>query len=107
MKKVLSLIRGWFGSRSAVPLYHLEVTLYTRRGCHLCEDAWQLLGREQRRHGFALRAVDIDTSAELAARYGECVPVVEVGGKVRFRGGVNGVLLRRLCRAAAMRVRHA
>src|SRR5262245_531418 len=81
------------------PLGHLRFAFYTRRGCHLGEDAWRVLLREQRRHGFRLEAVDVDADAELAARYGEQVPVVTVNGKVRFRGGVNGVLLTRLLRA--------
>ena len=41
----------------------------------------------------------MDTDGELVARYGEWVPVVTVNGKVRFRGGVNPVLLERLLRA--------
>ena len=55
---------------------------------------------EQSHRGFALEAVDVDTDPQLAARFGECVPVVTVNGKVRFRGKVNGVLLRRLLRNA-------
>ena len=38
-------------------------------------------------------------AAELVALYGEQVPVVTVDGKVRFRGGVNRVLLQRLLEA--------
>ncbi len=70
--------------------------MYTRYGCHLCAVAWQLLQREQQRHGFALTAVDVDGDPELMARYGNWVPVVTVNGRVRFRGGVNEILLRRL-----------
>jgi hypothetical protein len=40
--------------------------------------------------------VDVEGDPELAARYGDSVPVVTVNGKVRFRGRVNDVLLRRL-----------
>jgi hypothetical protein len=79
----------------------LHFVVYTRHGCHLCDVAWELLRREQRRHGFRLDAVVVDTEPDLAARYGTCVPVVAVNGKVRFRGVVNPVLLRRLLRAPA------
>ncbi|HXG11659.1 MAG TPA: glutaredoxin family protein [Gemmataceae bacterium] len=98
MRWALLLFR-WLG-RSG-PLERLDIVMYTRRGCHLCEAAWQLLEREQRRYGFRLTAVDVDSDPELAARYGLEVPVVAVNGRVRFRGGVNPVLLRRLLRAAA------
>lgn len=85
--------------RAAPPLGHLHVVLYTRQGCHLCEEAWQCLQQEQQRYQFALEAIDVDPDPELAARYGDVVPVVTVNGEVRFRGGINHVLLTRLLRA--------
>jgi glutaredoxin len=66
--------------------------LYTRQGCHLCDEAAELLGR----YGFSLTKVDIDADPQLQARYTTCVPVVEIDGKVRFRGRINEVLLQRL-----------
>jgi glutaredoxin len=74
----------------------LHLVMYTRRGCHLCEAAWRTLEGAQRRHGFALEAVDVDTSPNLVADYGNCVPVVTVNGRLRFRGAVNRVLLQRI-----------
>lgn len=84
----------WRRRPRALP--HVRVVLYTRQGCHLCEDALELLGRERERFGFVLETIDVDTQSELAAKYGECVPVVTVNGKLRFRGRVNPYLLRRL-----------
>src|SRR5437764_148097 len=57
----------------------------------------------RRRYGFALDALDVDGDAALRERFGLLVPVVAVNGKVRFRGGVNAVLLERLLRAEAER----
>jgi glutaredoxin len=75
---------------------HVEkvAVVYTRQGCHLCEDARAMLQAE----GFRVREVDVDGDPALRERHGECVPVVEIDGKVRFRGRVNRVLLRRLLR---------
>jgi len=70
----------------------VQVVLYTRRGCHLCDEALALLER----HGLSPRLVDIDAQPALRERYNECVPVVEIDGKERFRGRVNEVLLARL-----------
>lgn len=75
-----------------------HVLFYTRRGCHLCDDAWEIVAAAQRRYGFTLERVDVDADQALAARHGECVPVVEIDGKVRFRGRVNRVLLERMLR---------
>jgi hypothetical protein len=90
---------NWLRGGVTAQLPHLTFTLYTRHGCHLCDEARIQLEREQRRYGFRLELTDIDTSADLRQRYGELVPVVCVNGKVRFKGGVNRVLLRRLLEA--------
>jgi glutaredoxin len=70
----------------------MEVVLYTRAGCHLCDDAQELLEK----HGLTPTLVDIDTDLALRDRFHECVPVVVIDGKVRFRGRIDPVLLRRL-----------
>ncbi len=69
-----------------------EAILYTRVGCHLCDDAHDLLVK----HGLQPQKVDIDADPQLRERYTTCVPVVVIDGKERFRGRVNEVLLKRL-----------
>ena len=73
-----------------------DVILYTRIGCHLCDDALALL----RRHGLTPREIDIDADPELRAKFNECVPVVEIDGRIRFRAIVDERLLRRLLNGA-------
>ena len=92
----------WLRNLAARPrLPHVTITLYTRRGCHLCDVAWERLRRERRRHGFRLSAVDVDGDPDLVRQYGSVVPVVTVNGKVRFRGVVHPALLARLLTAEA------
>jgi glutaredoxin len=79
----------------------LRVVVFTRATCPLCDNAWELLRRQQRRYGFTLEAKDIEQSAELMREYCECVPVVTINGQVRFRGQVNEVLLRRILEHSA------
>jgi len=93
---LFDFLRCLFGSRR---LEHLHVILFTRQGCHLCEQAWLLLQREQRRYHYRLEVVDVDSQEELAVQFGDQVPVVTVNGEIRFRGGINPVLLTRLLRA--------
>ena len=71
-----------------------EVILYTRQNCCLCDDAKQVLES----YGLEPSLVDIDEHPDKLAMYNECVPVVEINGKVHFRGKVNEVLLRRILR---------
>ena len=70
------------------------VTLYTRVGCHLCEEAERVLRREQAAAGFGLELVDVDRDPELARRYGVRVPVVAVDGQDLFEYEVPVDLLR-------------
>jgi glutaredoxin len=73
-----------------------SVVMYTRQGCHLCEEAWQQLEQARQRHGFRLQQVNVESDPELVRQHGQCVPVVTIDGKVRFRGRVNRILLERL-----------
>jgi hypothetical protein len=97
-------VRGWFlqqFGRPPKPRPDLRVVVYHRQGCHLCDVAWEQLAEARRAYGFALERKDVDEDPRLVAEYGECVPVVTVNGKVRFRGRVNAVLLQRLLDGAA------
>jgi glutaredoxin len=88
---------GWLNFwRPQEKLTDWNVVMYTRQGCHLCEQAWQQLEQAQHRYQFALQQVDVDADADLVREYGECVPVVVINGRVRFRGVINPVLLKRL-----------
>jgi glutaredoxin len=64
-----------------VPPADHEVTLITRTGCHLCEDAEQVLRRLRDELGFAYREVDVDASAVLRDEFSDRVPVILVDGK--------------------------
>ncbi len=75
-----------------------HVVMYSRAGCHLCDDAWALLEQARAQTHFTLEKIDVDTDADLAKRYGSEVPVLVIDGKVRFRGRVNAVLLKRVFR---------
>jgi glutaredoxin len=70
------------------------VTLYTRVGCHLCEEAERVLRAQRAATPFRLELVDVDRDPELARRYGVRVPVVAVDGVERFEYEVPVDLLR-------------
>ena len=69
-----------------------HAVLSTRKSCQLCDEAKEMLDM----YGFSIDEIDINERPELLDRYNTCVPVVEIDGKVRFRGKVNEVLLLRL-----------
>ena len=76
-----------------------NVTVYTRRGCCLCDEAKSVLER----HGLSVQEVDIDSDQALRERYNESVPVVIVDGRERFRGRIDERLLRRMLRTSGRR----
>lgn len=59
----------------------MELTLYTRAGCHLCEVAKTQLEPLLREFSVVLREIDVDTDPALAARFGEEVPVLFFGAR--------------------------
>ncbi len=57
-----------------------RVTLYTRRGCHLCDEAHAVLRRLRRQVPFELELVDIEADDAMHRRYLERIPVVALDG---------------------------
>jgi hypothetical protein len=57
------------------------VTLYSRSGCHLCDEARNAIG-EIAGGEIDLREIDIDTDDALLKAYLERIPVVEVDGRI-------------------------
>ena len=91
-------LRRWL-TRMVKQRPDLHIVVYTRAACPLCDEAWETLRQFQERYQFAMESKDVDESADLVKEYGNCVPVVVINGKLRFRGRVNPVLLRRILEA--------
>ena len=55
-----------------------EVTLYTRKDCHLCDEAKTAIRASVSLHRLAIqmREVDVDSDPDLRARYSDDVPVI-------------------------------
>lgn len=71
----------------------MRIVLYSRRGCHLCEQAEEMLGCVPAE----TVVVDVDTDTALAEAFGMRVPVVEVDGRILIEGRFDErELLRRL-----------
>jgi len=59
-----------------------RVTMYTRSGCHLCDDALEVVAAACQASGSDYQLVDIDADPQLREKYGEQVPVVTVDDHV-------------------------
>lgn len=59
----------------------IHLTLYGRPGCHLCDDMRAALEMWRSRHEYYLEEVDVDSTPELAERYGALIPVLVRDGR--------------------------
>lgn len=85
--------QGWEPRRAGVRFR--RVVIYTRRECRLCDEAKTLLA-EYELYLPSLTEIDIGSDPDLLQRFSTTIPVIECDGKVRFRGRINELLLRRL-----------
>jgi len=61
------------------------VTLYTRAGCHLCDDAKKVIAAARARVDFDYEELDIDADPELRGLYNEEVPVIAIDRRKAFK----------------------
>jgi glutaredoxin len=72
-----------------------DVVLYTRPGCHLCEEALAgLVALHGEGYGFELHEVDIESDDLLMRRMLEKIPVVEIDGVVVSELNIDAVAIR-------------
>ena len=76
----------------------IELTIYSKPGCHLCDDMKAVVLRVVREHadGVSVVEVDISTDSTLEARYGLEIPVLMVNGKKAAKYRVTAGEVRRI-----------
>ncbi|MFZ0520117.1 MAG: glutaredoxin family protein [Candidatus Acidiferrales bacterium] len=73
----------------------LDITMYMREGCHLCEEAKAMMAPLLGEFGARLHEVDIDDDPVLLERYTDDVPVILVGSQFFAQHRVDLARLRR------------
>ena len=59
----------------------IEVTVYSRSNCHLCEVALEVISEIRNEFEFTITKILIDGNAELEEKYGEQVPVILINNQ--------------------------
>lgn len=72
----------------------IQLTLYSRAGCHLCEEMRAVVEVVGREISFDLEVVDVDGDPKLLRAYGDEVPVLAVNGERAFAVEVDARTLR-------------
>ena len=66
-----------------------QVTLYTRVGCCLCDDAKQVIAAARQSVDFDYAEIDIDGDPDLVRLYGQEVPVITINRRKAFKYKVH------------------
>ena len=77
----------------------LHLTIYSRPGCHLCDDMKTVVDRVSARVPLSLEVVNIDGDAALTGRYGLEIPVLLVDGRKVAKYRIEEAVLERTLRA--------
>ncbi len=80
----------------------IDVTLYTKDGCHLCEEVAGKLNDLKERYPHRLTMVDITEEDALFRRYRYAIPVVQIGD-AELRAPINEGELAEALRMAGQR----
>ncbi|MBI4473227.1 MAG: glutaredoxin family protein [Acidobacteria bacterium] len=67
----------------------VQVEIYSRPACHLCDEAKEVIERVRRRIPFSLRVINIEEDQELESKYGTEIPVVLINGNKAFKYRVD------------------
>jgi hypothetical protein len=59
----------------------IALTIYSRPGCHLCDEMKAIVQRVARTMPLSVEEIDISTDPGLEARYGLEIPVLMIEGK--------------------------
>lgn len=74
----------------------IRVTIYSRPGCHLCEEMKATVESIARSIPLALEEIDISSDPTLTARYQLEIPVLFVGGRKAAKYRISETSLRRV-----------
>ena len=61
------------------------VIIYSRPGCHLCEEAKQTMRAAACEKLYTLEEINIESDLELLSRYRDDIPVITINGAEAFR----------------------
>ena len=78
-----------------------DVTIYSRPGCHLCEEAKKQIAPLLAEFGARLTEINIDEDADLRAKYDYDVPVIFLGARKAAKHRVDLKQFRRQLRDAS------
>jgi len=77
----LSLTLKSYCSSASNRVNEHKLVLYSREGCHLCEDMHEQLNELAQSLNFSFVVIDIDETSELREQYNDAVPLLLAGDR--------------------------
>lgn len=74
----------------------IALTIYSRPGCHLCDEMKAVVVRVARTVPLTIEEIDISADPDLERRYGVEIPVLLVDGKKAAKYRLTEAQLRRM-----------
>jgi len=68
----------------------LNITIYSKKECHLCDIAKEELEAIRREFDFSIKEINIEKDTIAFEKFKHLIPVVEVDGKIISTGKVDG-----------------
>ena len=78
-----------------------QVILYTRPGCHLCDEAKRAMQAADCANEYTLQEINIESDRELLRRYQYEIPVITIDGAEAFRNRLTAEAFRERLRSGA------
>jgi len=77
-----------------------HVVIYSRPGCHLCDEAKQTMESAGCRDEYTIEEINIESDPDLLTRYRYDIPVITINGLEAFRHALTAEGFRKQLRAA-------
>jgi glutaredoxin len=78
-----------FSAAFAIMSKSIQIEMYSRPGCHLCDEAKIVIDRVQSRIPFSVHVINVETDPALEKAYGDKIPVVLINGQLAFKYRVD------------------
>lgn len=72
----------------------IRIEIYSKPGCHLCDEAKNVLEEAKKRFNLEIKEVNIEEIEELFEKYQYDIPVIWVNGRKAFKHKIDTVQLR-------------
>lgn len=78
----------------------MKIEIYSKKGCHLCDEAKEKLREFAGRYPLEIFEIDIEKDSEIFAKYQYEIPVVFLEGRKLFKFRIDDRKLEKAIRSA-------